>query len=113
MFLDFAERSLLAEDVFRVTVMCGCRSAPATLVRMRITVNQERAWGSEDVAVPHRVDLGHVPPPLKASGSMTLKLECGDLSSSGSLQTWERLHVTYLSRATFFHFLQLFSKPFD
>ena len=49
--------------------------APATLVRRRITVNPEWAWGSEDVAGPHRVDLGHVPPPLKASGGHTLVLE--------------------------------------
>lgn len=47
-------------------------------------MNQEWAWGSEDVAGPCRVDLGRVPPPLKASRSMTLKLECGDL-----LQLWE------------------------
>lgn len=51
-------------------------------------MNQEWAWGSEDMAVSTMVDLGHVPPPLKASGSMTLKLECGDL-----LQLWESANL--------------------
>ena len=28
MFPDFGEHSLLAEDVFRVTVMCSCHGGP-------------------------------------------------------------------------------------
>ena len=83
MFLDSVECSLLAEGIFGVAVMSVAIVALATFVRMRITVNQEWAWGSEDM-----VDLGHLPPPLKASGSMTLKLECGDL-----LQLWESANL--------------------